>query len=145
MHTSLAQVFGAGEGIVLQGGQAVVNKDKGDSQPHLTEEDAATLLRSAIAEYTLQHDTPPSSCGRTQNLPVLAGRTSWAKESIERDQSLRPFGICGASRNAIYATRYPPCTSRNRRAIGGTLLSSILERLYSLSAILPQQKNSETA
>ena len=59
MHTSLAQVFGAGEGIVLQGGQAVVNKDKGDSQPHLTEEDAATLLRSAIAEYTLQHDTPP--------------------------------------------------------------------------------------
>lgn len=60
MHTSLAQVFGAGEGIVLQGAKAVFDKSKGDSSPHLTEEGAETLLKLAIEKYSLQHGVPPT-------------------------------------------------------------------------------------
>ncbi len=60
MHTSLAQVFGAGEGIVLQGGKAIVDKNRGDAQPHLTEDASTQLLQGAIAKYTLQHGAPPT-------------------------------------------------------------------------------------
>ena len=59
-QTSLAQVFGAGEGIVLQGGKAVVDKERGDSKPHLTETAAEELLRQAIARYSLQHGGNPT-------------------------------------------------------------------------------------
>jgi len=60
MHTSLAQVFGAGEGIVLQGGKAVVDKLRGDNKPHLTEISAETLITTAIERYTLQHGAGPA-------------------------------------------------------------------------------------
>ncbi len=51
IETSLAQVFGAGEGIVLKGARAVIDK-KRDRKPHLTEAAAESLLKSAIAGYT---------------------------------------------------------------------------------------------
>jgi hypothetical protein len=60
IRSSLAQVFGAGEGIVLQGGKAVINKERGDASPHLTERESEELLRNAISKYTLQHHTPPT-------------------------------------------------------------------------------------
>lgn len=58
MHTSLAQVFGAGEGIVLKGEKAVFNKER-DRKPHLSEDGAEKLLARAIQSYTLQHNGPP--------------------------------------------------------------------------------------
>lgn len=58
MQTSLAQVFGAGEGIVLKGEKALIDKER-DRKPHLTEEGAEKLLLRAIQSYTLQHSTPP--------------------------------------------------------------------------------------
>jgi len=58
MQTSLAQVFGAGEGIVLKGEKAVLNRER-DRKPHLSEEGAEKLLARAIQSYTLQHNTPP--------------------------------------------------------------------------------------
>lgn len=58
MHTSLAQVFGAGEGIVLKGEKAVFNKDR-DRKPHLSEAGAEGLLARAIQSYALQHNSPP--------------------------------------------------------------------------------------
>jgi len=60
MNSSLAQVFGAGEGIVLQGGKAVVDKDRGDSSPHLRETEATALLANALEKYKLQHGAPPT-------------------------------------------------------------------------------------
>lgn len=74
MHSSLAQVFGAGEGIVLQGGKAVFDKAKGDSSPHLNEADAEALLKHAIEKYALQHGGQPSR--------VVIHKTSryWAEE-----------------------------------------------------------------
>lgn len=58
MQTSLAQVFGAGEGIVLKGEKAVFNKDR-DRKPHLSEGGAEQLLARAIQSYTRQHNSPP--------------------------------------------------------------------------------------
>lgn len=51
MQTSLAQVFGAGDGLVLKGQRAVVEK-KRDRRPHLTEEGAYDILKRAIELYT---------------------------------------------------------------------------------------------
>lgn len=58
MQTSLAQVFGAGEGIVIRGEKAVFDK-KRDRKAHLSEEGAKKLLERAIAQYKLQHELPP--------------------------------------------------------------------------------------
>jgi hypothetical protein len=57
--TSVAQVFNErGEGIVVRGGTAAISKD--DRQPHLNEEGAFTLLRSALARYKEVHRTLPA-------------------------------------------------------------------------------------
>jgi hypothetical protein len=58
MQTSLAQIFGAGDGLVLQGQKAVVDK-KRDRRPHLTEDAAQDLLRRAIELYTSVNKQPP--------------------------------------------------------------------------------------
>lgn len=58
MQTSLAQVFGAGEGIVLKGEKAVVDK-KRDRKPHLTESGAESILEKAIEQYTRLNHIPP--------------------------------------------------------------------------------------
>lgn len=58
MQTSLAQVFGAGEGIVIRGEKAIFDK-KRDRKAHLSEEGAKKLLERAIAQYKLQHTLPP--------------------------------------------------------------------------------------
>lgn len=55
MQTSLAQVFGAGEGLVLQGERAIRDKSR-DSKPHLAEDAAERLLRRAIKLYQAQND-----------------------------------------------------------------------------------------
>lgn len=61
MQTSLAQVFGAGEGIVLKGQRALVDKNRGDSKPHLSESGAQELLEKAIDLYRKQNDNVPPS------------------------------------------------------------------------------------
>ncbi len=58
MQSSLAQVFGAGEGLVLKGQKAVVDK-KLDSKAHLDAQGAEQLLRRAIELYSAQHHQPP--------------------------------------------------------------------------------------
>lgn len=57
--TSVAQVFNErGEGVVVRGGTAAISKD--DRQPHLNEEGAFTLLRSALSRYKEVHRTLPA-------------------------------------------------------------------------------------
>jgi len=58
MQSSLAQVFGAGEGLVLKGQKAVVDK-KLDAKPHLDAQGAEQLLRQAIELYAMQHKQAP--------------------------------------------------------------------------------------
>jgi hypothetical protein len=60
MQTSLAQVFsGAGEGLVLKGQKAVIDK-KRDRKAHLDQSGAEKLLRQAIALYEQHHHVKPS-------------------------------------------------------------------------------------
>lgn len=57
--TSIAQVFDElGDGIILRGAKAVLSKD--DRTPHLAEQDAATLLESALRVYKREHRTLPA-------------------------------------------------------------------------------------
>lgn len=59
-QTSLAQVFsGSGEGMVLKGQKAVIDK-KRDRKPHLDEQSAEQLLTQAIGLYTQHHKGKPS-------------------------------------------------------------------------------------
>jgi hypothetical protein len=57
--TSVAQVFNErGEGVIVKGGQAQVDKD--DKTPHLSETDAHALLKKAIQVYRQEHRTSPA-------------------------------------------------------------------------------------
>jgi len=57
--TSVAQVFNErGEGVIVKGAQAQLNKD--DRQPHLSKEDAHSLLKNAIEVYRKEHRTSPA-------------------------------------------------------------------------------------
>lgn len=57
--TSAAQVFNErGEGVIVKGAQAELSKD--DRQPHLSEDDARTLLNTAVAAYRTEHRTSPA-------------------------------------------------------------------------------------
>jgi len=58
MQSSLAQVFGAGEGLVLKGQKAIVDK-KLDAKAHLDAQGAEQLLKRAIELYTAQNHQPP--------------------------------------------------------------------------------------
>ena len=59
LHTSVAQLFNErGEGVVVRGGPAPIIKD--DRQPHLSEDDAAELLRKSVAAYRQEHQTLPA-------------------------------------------------------------------------------------
>jgi hypothetical protein len=59
MQTSLAQVFGAGDGLVLKGEKAVFDR-KRDRKAHLDEAGAENLLKQAIALYERHHNGPPN-------------------------------------------------------------------------------------
>jgi hypothetical protein len=57
--TSVAQVFNErGEGVIVKGSQAQLDKD--DRQPHLSDNDAASLLQNAIQVYRREHPTGPA-------------------------------------------------------------------------------------
>lgn len=70
--TSVAQVFDErGEGLIVQGGNARLDKD--DRTPHLTEEDARVLLATGLATYRREHKTMPAR--------VLVHKTSYFDEA----------------------------------------------------------------
>ena len=57
--TSVAQVFNErGEGVIVKGAQAVLDKD--DRIPHLQSPDANALLKAAISAYRREHKTIPA-------------------------------------------------------------------------------------
>lgn len=57
--TSVAQVFDErGDGLVVRGGTATWSKE--DRTPHLSEEDAYSLLRDALQRYRQEHSTWPA-------------------------------------------------------------------------------------
>ena len=76
IQTSLAQVFsGSGEGLVLKGQKAVIDK-KRDRHAHLDELGAQQLMKQALGLYEQHHHTKPSR--------VVVHKTSryWAEELV---------------------------------------------------------------
>lgn len=73
MQTSLAQVFGAGEGLVLKGEKAIVDK-KRDRSPHLSESSAESILKRAIDQFTQSNGTNP------KRVVVHKTSTFWPEE-----------------------------------------------------------------
>jgi hypothetical protein len=60
LDTSVAQVFNErGEGVIVRGGAAKVDRD-GDRSPHLSGQDAFTLLKEALDRYRLTHGNMPA-------------------------------------------------------------------------------------
>jgi hypothetical protein len=59
LQTSMAQVFNErGEGVVVRGGAAKLSKE--DRQPHLDEQGAHALLKSALSRYKQEHGNYPA-------------------------------------------------------------------------------------
>jgi hypothetical protein len=59
VHTSTAQMFDErGEGLILRGGRMVESQE--DRKPHLTEDDAHTLLRNSLKVFRDQHGHYPA-------------------------------------------------------------------------------------
>ncbi|PTY04242.1 hypothetical protein DB347_20305 [Opitutaceae bacterium EW11] len=87
IETSLAQVFGAGEGIVLKGSRAVLDK-KRDRKPHLTESGAESLLKAAIASYTNSRNGVPPS-----RVVIHKSSRYWPEELIGLRRGLGNVGL----------------------------------------------------
>jgi len=59
LMTSMAQVFNErGEGVIVRGGVAQISRE--DRQPHLSSEDAYTLLKNSLTRYRDEHKTLPA-------------------------------------------------------------------------------------
>jgi hypothetical protein len=86
--TSMAQVFDErGDGVVVRGGPVELSKD--DRTPHLSDEDAASLLREALSRYRQTHETMPARVALHKtsrfNSAELAGfRSASANERVSR-------------------------------------------------------------
>lgn len=72
LQASIAQVFNErGEGVIVRGGPAQFNKD--DLTPHLSKEDARSLLAHAIQKFRQEHRTSPAR--------VALHKSSWFDEA----------------------------------------------------------------
>lgn len=59
LHTSVAQVFNElGDGVIVRG--ALARRSGLDKQPHLEEDDAASLLAAGLRRYREHHGNPPA-------------------------------------------------------------------------------------
>lgn len=59
VHTSVAQIFDElGDGIIIRGAQAAISKY--DLQPHLSSQDASSILQKALDRYRQEHKTHPA-------------------------------------------------------------------------------------
>jgi hypothetical protein len=83
LRTSMAQVFDErGDGLIVRGASVQLSKD--DLQPHLSEEDASTLLKEALTQYRAEH----------KNLPA---RVVMYKTSTYNEAELRGFKAAAQS------------------------------------------------
>jgi hypothetical protein len=83
--TSVAQVFNErGEGVIVKGAQAELNKD--DRQPHLSEEDARALLENAITVYRREHRTSPARLVVHKTSKMTDGETRGFRTAADAHQ-----------------------------------------------------------
>lgn len=109
VHTSTAQMFDErGEGLILRGGRMVESEE--DRKPHLTAEDAYSLLRNSLGVFRQQHGHYPAR--------VVLHKTSrfdrneldgFHKAIDERDIDYADFVWIRKSMTRLYRSgAYPP-------------------------------------
>lgn len=107
--TSVAQVFNElGEGVIVKGAPAQLDKD--DRQPHLSEEDAFTLLRDAIQVYRREHKTLPARVVLHKTSKLTVGELT-GFERAARDREIDVMDLVSVRRSYTRLYRensYPP-------------------------------------
>jgi hypothetical protein len=107
--TSMAQVFNErGEGIIVKGAAAKLQKD--DRTPHLSEEDARSLLTGAIAAYRTEHKTSPARIviHKTSSVNAEEARGFSYAASAERIDMLDVLSVSRSSTRLYRQGTYPP-------------------------------------
>jgi hypothetical protein len=107
--TSVAQVFNErGEGMIVKGGPAKLDKD--DRTPHLSEEDASTLLAQAIQSYRREHRTNPARVAlhKTSRMNEAEIRGFAAGARAERIDSLDLLSVRRGFTRLFREGTYPP-------------------------------------
>ena len=107
--TSIAQVFNErGEGLIVKGGPAKLDKD--DRTPHLSADDAASLIAGAIRAYRREHKTSPARLviHKTSriNAEELAGFRAAADE--ERVEIVEAISVRRSLTRLFREGVYPP-------------------------------------
>ena len=109
LSTSIAQVFNErGEGVVIRGAVATILKE--DRQPHLLEEDAFDLLKSALKLYKREHHNLPARLVIHKSSSYSDGeRTGFEHALVEADIDTHDFLHIRPSDFRLYRDGvYPP-------------------------------------
>lgn len=107
--TSVAQVFNErGEGVIVRGGQAQLDKD--DKTPHLSLDDANALLKVAVQAYRREHKTIPARVvvhkTSKMNEQEIEGFKTAARE--ERIDSIDLLSVKRSFTRLFRESTYPP-------------------------------------
>ncbi len=109
LMTSVAHVFNErGEGIVVKGGDARIDKD--DLQPHLSDQDSSSLLKKAVAAYRTEHRTQPARVVLHKTSQFSPGEASGFSEAAdaERIDTLDLVSVRRSFTRLFREGTYPP-------------------------------------
>lgn len=109
VNTSTAQMFDErGEGLILRGGRAVESSE--DRRPHLTEEDAHSLLSNSLAVFRKQHGHFPARVVIHKTSKFDAHEIAGLQAALnERDIDYADFVSIAKSMTRLYRHgAYPP-------------------------------------
>ncbi len=109
LMSSVAHVFNErGEGIVVKGGDAQVDKD--DLQPHLSEQASSSLLKKAVAAYRSEHRTQPARVVLHKTSQFSPGERSGFSEvaDTERIDTLDLLSVRRSFTRLFREGPYPP-------------------------------------
>ena len=109
VKTSLAQVFDErGLGIIVRGGNAVESRK--DRTPHLLEEDAYSLLSSALNVYRKEHHTSPARVVIHKTSKYFPGEVAGFGQAVE-EQNIEDLDLLHLRKSDLRILRegkYPP-------------------------------------
>lgn len=105
--TSMAQVFDErGDGIVVRGGPVALSKQ--DRIPHLSAEDAQSLLLDALRSYRSTHETLPARIVLHKTSPFDAPELEGFRSAADNERVSRLDAVSVSDRDSARLLRYGP-------------------------------------
>ena len=105
--TSMAQVFDErGDGVVVRGGPVQLSKD--DRTPHLSTEDAQSLLIEALRRYRETHETLPARAVLHKTSPFNGAELEGFRSAAESERVSRLDAVSVSDRDDARLFRYGP-------------------------------------